>query len=81
MDRLRFGTLLAPNILPIYQVLAVATRDGPSLARSPHIIDALGPSSIQPVAVSKRVSVGPSSYDDIRMMLEAGEAPGFMRIQ
>lgn len=37
------------------QVLAVAMRDDPSLARSLRIIDSLGPSTIQPVAVSKRV--------------------------
>lgn len=37
------------------QVLAVATRDDPSLASSLRIIDALGPSTIQPIAVSKRV--------------------------
>ena len=37
------------------QVLAVMLRDDPSLARSLRIIDALGPSTIQPVAVSKRV--------------------------
>jgi len=97
------------------QVLAVAMRDDPSLARSLRIVDALGPSTIQPVAVSKRVplelrddiqrvltslhedrdvrerlalgmvkrfvAVGPSSYDDIRMMLEACEAAGFMQIR
>jgi phosphonate transport system substrate-binding protein len=37
------------------QVLAVAMRDDSSLARSLRVIDALGPSTIQPVAVSKRV--------------------------
>ena len=37
------------------QVLAVALRDDPALARSLRIVDALGPSTIQPVAVSKRV--------------------------
>ena len=37
------------------QVLAVEMRDDPSLARSLRIIDSLGPSTIQPVAVSKRV--------------------------
>jgi phosphonate transport system substrate-binding protein len=37
------------------QVLAVAMRDEPSLARSLRVIDALGPSTIQPVAVSERV--------------------------
>ena len=97
------------------QVLAVALRDDSSLARSLRIIDALGPSTIQPVAVSKRVPldlrrrilsvlvslhedrdvrerlslglvkrfvpVGPSSYDDIRSMLEACEAEGFMQIR
>ncbi len=97
------------------QVLAVAMRDDPSLDLSLRIIDALGPSTIQPVAVSRRVPLemrneirrvltsmhedaaarrrlalglvrrfvpaGPSSYDDIRMMLEACEAAGFMRIQ
>lgn len=97
------------------QVLAVALRDDPHLARSLRIIDALGPSTIQPVAVSKRVPlelrrqiqsvlvslhedrdvrerlalglvkrfvpVGPSSYDDIRMMLESCEAAQFMRIR
>jgi phosphonate transport system substrate-binding protein len=97
------------------QVLAVALRDDPSLARSLRIIDALGPSTIQPVAVSKRVPArqrrelqevlttmhedpeirerlalgmverfvpaDSSSYDDIRMMLEACEAAGFMEIR
>ena len=97
------------------QVLAVALRDDSSLARSLRIIDALGPSTIQPVAVSKRVPldlrrrilsvlvslhedrdvrerlslglvkrfvpVGPSDYDDIRTMLEACEAAGFMQIR
>lgn len=97
------------------QVLAVAMRDDPSLARSLRVIEALGPSTIQPVAVSKRVPldlrdeirrvlttmheepavrerlalglvkrfvpVGPSSYDDIRAMLEACEGAGFMRIR
>jgi len=97
------------------QVLAVAMRDHPSLARSLRIIDALGPSTIQPVAVSKRVPLelragiqhvlttmhedpatrerlalgmverfvpaDASSYDDIRMMRDACEAAGFMRIQ
>jgi phosphonate transport system substrate-binding protein len=97
------------------QVLAVALRDDPSLARSLRIIDALGPSTIQPVAVSKRVpirqrreiqevlttvhevpaarerlalgmvdrfvAVDASSYDDIRLMLEACEAAGFLEIR
>ncbi|HJW75718.1 MAG TPA: PhnD/SsuA/transferrin family substrate-binding protein [Thermoleophilia bacterium] len=40
------------------QVLEVALRDDPSLARSLRVIDSLGPSTIQPVAVSKRVPLG-----------------------
>ena len=36
------------------QVLAVALRDDPSLAQSLRVVDSLGPSTIQPVAVSKR---------------------------
>jgi len=97
------------------QVLGVAMRDDPSLAGRLRIIDALGPSTIQPVAVSKRlpaearrriqgillamhedagmrerlaaglverfVAVGPQDYDDIRMMRQACEDAGFMRIR
>ncbi len=97
------------------QVLEVAMRDDASLVESLRVIDTLGPSTIQPVAASKRlplelrdriqrilislhedsdvrqrlawglvkrfVPVGPSSYDDIRMMLQACEAAGFMRIR
>jgi len=97
------------------QVLAVALRDDPVLAGSLRVVDALGPSTIQPVAVSKRVPpelrerilqalvtlhenpqvrerlavglvkrfapVGADSYDDIRGMLAACEAAGFMRIE
>lgn len=37
------------------QVLGVAMRDDPELAESLRIADSLGPSTIQPVAVSKRV--------------------------
>lgn len=36
------------------QVLAVAMRDDPELSSSLRVIDSLGPSTIQPVAVSKR---------------------------
>ncbi len=97
------------------QVLGVEMRDHPELNEQLRIIDALGPSTIQPVAVSKRfdqqfrddvtdiflnlhtregfrrildhgmverfVAVGPSDYDDIRMMLEACERAGFMEIR
>ncbi len=37
------------------QVLAVAMRDDPSLREGLRVVDALGPSTIQPVAVSRRV--------------------------
>ena len=97
------------------QVLAVATRDDPALGRSLRVVDALGPSTSQPVTVSKRlppalrdeigraltsaheeplvrarletglvrrfVAAGPSSYDDIRRMLSACEAAGFLRLR
>jgi phosphonate transport system substrate-binding protein len=96
------------------QVLSVALRDDPALRRSLRVIDVLGPSTIQPVAVSKRlpkdlredirgvllglgddpscrkrldiglvdrfVAVDSSSYDDIRMMVDACEAAGFTQI-
>jgi len=97
------------------QVLAVALRDDPSLAHSLRIIDALGPSTIQPVTVSKRVPAvqrreiqevltsmhedpamrgrlaqgmvdrfvpaDASSYDDVRRMLDACQAAGFMELR
>ena len=97
------------------QVLAVALRGDPALRESLHVIDTLGPSTIQPVAVSKRVptdlkeriravllavgddpacrerldvglvdrfvAVGASSYDDIRMMVDACEDAGFTEIR
>jgi phosphonate transport system substrate-binding protein len=97
------------------QVLAVSLRDAPELAERVRIVDALGPSTIQPVAVSRRVPedlreaigdvlvtlaeddrvrerlatglverfvrVDGSSYDDIRMMLDACEAAGFMELR
>ena len=97
------------------QVLAVALRDDPQLARALRVVDALGPSTIQPVAVSRRVPeqqrreirrvlttmhedpalrerlglglverfvpADASSYDDIRRMLEACEAAGFMQLR
>lgn len=39
------------------QVLAVALRDNPELLRSLRIVDALGPSTIKPVTVSKRIGL------------------------
>jgi phosphonate transport system substrate-binding protein len=97
------------------QVLEVGLRDDPALRRSIRVIDVLGPSTIQPVAVSKRVpadlredirrvllslgedpscrerlgaglvdrfvAVDPASYDDIRTMVDACEAAGFMQIR
>ena len=97
------------------QVLAVVMRDDPAVAGALRVIDALGPSTIQPVAVSARVPpelraaigrvlttmhedpavrerlalgmvarfvpVGASDYDDIRLMRDACEAAGFMRLR
>jgi phosphonate transport system substrate-binding protein len=97
------------------QVLAVMLRESPSLRRSLRVVASLGPSTIQPVAVSRRlpvelreeirrvivtlhedpavharlalglvdrfVPVDAASYDDIRMMRDACERAGFMRIR
>jgi phosphonate transport system substrate-binding protein len=97
------------------QVLAIEMREHPELARNIKVIDALGPSTIQPLAVSKRfddefreeirrvlvefhtnedgreildlgfvdkwVAADASDYDDIRAMVEACEAAGFMEIR
>jgi len=97
------------------QVLAIAFGDDPTLADRIRVIDALGPSTIQPIAVSKRVSPGlrhairsvlvslgddpamrerlaeglverlvpvtAANYDDIRAMLDACEAAGFMQLR
>lgn len=97
------------------QVLAVAMRDDPVLSKSLRIVETLGPSTIQPVAVSKRVPselhqrileillnlhnsadmrnklnagfidrfvpVTASSYNDIRMMLQACIDANFMELK
>jgi phosphonate transport system substrate-binding protein len=97
------------------QVLAIELRDHPELAEAIRVVEALGPSTIQPVAVSRRVSqdlrdqirdalvgaaedpavrdrlarglverfvaVDATSYDDIRTMLDACEAVGFMDLR
>ncbi|MDH4113617.1 MAG: PhnD/SsuA/transferrin family substrate-binding protein [Actinomycetota bacterium] len=97
------------------QVLAIAMRDDPDLAERLRIVEALGPSTIQPVAVSRRVPedlreairdvvvtihddaathdrlalglvdrfvpVHTETYDDIRMMLDACEAAGFVELR
>lgn len=97
------------------QVLEVAMAEDPTLAEDLLIIDTLGPSTIQPIAVTKRFSpelrkaiqdalvdlhhdpstkaamargridritaVRPEDYDDIRAMLDACEAAGFMQIR
>jgi phosphonate transport system substrate-binding protein len=97
------------------QVLAVELRDHPDLAERVRVVEALGPSTIQPVAVSRRVPedlrgairevlvtmaedpavrdrlrvdlverfvpVDARSYDDIRMMVDACEAAGFLKLR
>jgi phosphonate transport system substrate-binding protein len=94
------------------QVLAIELRDHPGLAERVRVVQALGPSTIQPVAVSRRVPpdvreaicrvlvmmaedpavrhrlalglierfvpVNAASYDDIRRMVDACEAAGFV---
>lgn len=97
------------------QVLEVELRDHPELADQLRVVEALGPSIIQPVAVSRRVpedlreeirrvlltmsddpdvrarlgaglverfvSVDARSYDEIRMMVDACEAAGFIELR
>ena len=97
------------------QVLAIELRDHPDLAEQVRVVESLGPSTIQPVAVSRRVpgemresirevllsmsetpavrkqlqaglverfvSVDARSYDDIRAMVEACEAAGFLELR
>jgi phosphonate transport system substrate-binding protein len=96
------------------QVLGMELRDHPDLAEQVRVVEALGPSTIQPVAVSRRVPedfreairevlvtmaddpevrvqlglalverfvpVDAGSYDDIRRMVDACEAAGFMEL-
>jgi phosphonate transport system substrate-binding protein len=97
------------------QVLDVELRDHPDIAKRIKVIESLGPSSIQPVTVAKRLPDGmrreiqkalmemgddpdgrralhlglvrrfvpadDSTYADIRMMVEACEAAGFMELR
>ena len=96
-------------------VLAVAIQDDPALAAELRTVASLGPSTIQPIAVSKRlppelraqitdaivslhhdpaeqqrlssglverfVRVRPTSYDDIRAMLDACQESGFITLR
>lgn len=96
-------------------VLAIELRDDPELAERLRVVGSLGPSTIQPIAVSRRVSEGvreairqvlvtmhgdrvmraslgaglierfvrvdASSYDDIRMMLDACERAAFLELR
>jgi phosphonate transport system substrate-binding protein len=97
------------------QVLSIELRDDPPLAEQVRVVEALGPSTIQPVAVSKRVPddlreairevlvtmagdtavherlsvalverfvpLDAGSYDDIRKMVDACEAAGFLELR
>jgi len=60
------------------QVLAVELRDHPDLAESLVVIDTLGPSTIQPVAVSKRFSQ--DFHDEVRdILVGLHRDPGLMK--
>jgi phosphonate transport system substrate-binding protein len=97
------------------QVLALEFRDHPELAERLRVVESLGPSTIQPMAVSRRVpedlreairdvlltmaedrglrerlgvglierfvAVDAASYDDIRRMVAACEAAGFLELR
>jgi phosphonate transport system substrate-binding protein len=61
------------------QVLAIEMRDHPEIADTLRVIDALGPSTIQPVAVSKRWE--PDFREAIRDVLtDLHRRPGFGEI-
>jgi len=96
-------------------VLAIELRENPELAERLRVVGSLGPSTIQPIAVSRRVPEGvreairqvlvtmhgdrvmraslgaglierfvrvdASSYDDIRMMLDACERAAFLELR
>ena len=73
------------------QVLAVAMLEDPSLADSIKVIEALGPSTIQPVAVSKRlpgsltadiqdVLLGMHEVEEFRPILAAGTVDRFVEV-
>ena len=73
------------------QVLAVAFRDDPELRRSLRIVDVLGPSTIKPVAISKRiipelreeileVLLGLHLDPDTRRQLEFGMVSRYTRV-
>jgi hypothetical protein len=59
------------------QVLAIELRDHPPLADGLRVIDAFGPSTIQPVVADRFTPVGDGAYDDIRAMLATIEAAGW----
>jgi phosphonate transport system substrate-binding protein len=57
------------------QVLAIAMRDDPSLAARIDVIDELGPSTIQPIAISRHVE--PDLREEIReALLALADDPG-----
>jgi phosphonate transport system substrate-binding protein len=60
------------------QVLAVAMRANPALRRELRVIDTLGPSTIQPVAVSKRLPDDMRQHI-LRIMLSLHEDPAVRR--
>jgi phosphonate transport system substrate-binding protein len=60
------------------QVLAIELRDRPELAEQVKVIDALGPSTIQPVVAASRLPEGLKA--DLRaVFLEIGQDPGARR--
>ncbi len=61
------------------QVLAVVMRDHPQLAEQLHVIDTLGPSTIQPLAASSHLA--PSLKCDIQSVLAEMHLDGEARVQ
>lgn len=61
------------------QVLTVEMRDHPELAGSLRVIDALGPSTIQPIGCSTRFT--PEFHEDVRrILLSLGDDPEFREV-
>ncbi len=91
MDRLRFGTFLAPNIMPVYEAVAdeVERRLGIGAELFVETDYEACTKDEDPVMrerlalglVERFVPVDASSYDDIRTMLAFCEAAGFMEIR
>ncbi len=73
--------------MPMYQPVVVSPRIGPELRQE--VLDVLLRLHLDPMtrpfldfgAIDRFTAVGPESYDDVRRMLAACEAAGFMSLR